>query len=671
MNGDGIDDLRIGAPNTTIGLDANAGKTFIVFGQAGGFGANLDLSTLNGTNGFVIEGNAADQKLGFSGSAIGDFNGDGFGDLLIGAPMTSDPLSAGSAYVVFGHAAPFPTTLALADLDGTNGFAILGIDAEDFTGFNVAGVGDVNGDGYDDLVVGAHGGDPDSGLNRGEAYLVFGHGGAFSAVLSLASVPGNGGMVINGIDNSDFAGRYVSGAGDVNGDGYDDLLVAARDSDVGVNGNAGETYLIFGRDFTGVVTQAGGATGETLTGSPARDVIIAGAGDDELVGNGGQDVLRAGEGDDVLAVSDTAFARLAGGNGFDTLRLDGLGITLDLTAISDFVLTGLEQIDIRGTGANSLTLDVREVLNLSDTTNTLLVLSESDDTVDIGAGWTNTGSELINGKTFDVFTQGLAVVKVFTDADTTDPVVTVDPLNTTDTTPQLTGTVVDADPATTIEVTVNGTAYPATNNGDGTWTLADNVMSSLADGVYDVIVTATDVLGGVTRDTTTDELVIDTTRPSIFIEAPSATSTSSGPVSYTVTYAGADVVSLTPRDVTLEATGTATGEVSVSGAGTESRTVTIANITGSGTIGISIAAGTAQDLAGNIAPAPSFPGQSFDVVAGPIEGVGEGAGEGEVVSFGDSDLEARIRVLLSQPTGDISSTDLLSITELAINDAFV
>ncbi|MEZ6191652.1 MAG: Ig-like domain-containing protein, partial [Phycisphaerales bacterium] len=314
MNGDGIADLRIGSPGATVGSDAGAGKTFVVFGNTAGFGTELNLSTLNGTNGFVIEGNAADMGLGFSGSAIGDVNGDGFADLLVSAPASADPASAGSAFVIFGHAGAFPATLSVGSLNGTNGFALLGVDAGDETGFNVSGIGDVNGDGYDDLLVSAHmaaGGT----FENGETYLLFGRAGAFSAAIDLSTIPGNGGIVINGANVLDHAGRYVSMAGDVNGDGYADFLVAARDADVNGNNDAGRTYLIYGRDFSGTVTQAGGATGTTLTGTAARDAIIAGAGDDTVVGNGGPDIQSGGQGDDTLAISDTAFKRLSGGNG--------------------------------------------------------------------------------------------------------------------------------------------------------------------------------------------------------------------------------------------------------------------------------------------------------------------------------------------------------------------
>ena len=98
-------------------------------------------------------------------------------------------------------------------------------------------------------------------------------------------------------------------------------------------------------------------------------------------------------------------------------------------------------------------------------------------------------------------------------------------------------------------------------------------------------------------------VLVDAIAPTISISTPSAANTISGPVDYTITYTGADTVTLGSANITLNPTGTATGTVSVSGSGTASRTVTISGISGSGTLGISIAAGTASDNAGNTAPA--------------------------------------------------------------------
>ena len=96
------------------------------------------------------------------------------------------------------------------------------------------------------------------------------------------------------------------------------------------------------------------------------------------------------------------------------------------------------------------------------------------------------------------------------------PTVTVNALTTNDTTPELSGTV--SDPGATIEVTVDGQVHTATNNGNGTWTLADNTISpALADGTYDVAVTADN--GAIGTDSTTDELVIDTTSPVVTVDS--------------------------------------------------------------------------------------------------------------------------------------------------------
>ncbi|MEP0366459.1 MAG: LamG-like jellyroll fold domain-containing protein [Cyclobacteriaceae bacterium] len=102
-------------------------------------------------------------------------------------------------------------------------------------------------------------------------------------------------------------------------------------------------------------------------------------------------------------------------------------------------------------------------------------------------------------------------VAEFLNPDSTPPVVSVDVLATNDATPALSGSIDDN--SATITVTVDGNDYTATNNGDGSWTLADNTLTTLADGVYDVQVTATDALSNVGNDATSNELVIDTTAP--------------------------------------------------------------------------------------------------------------------------------------------------------------
>ena len=110
------------------------------------------------------------------------------------------------------------------------------------SGYSVSGAGDVNGDGFDDLIVGAMNADP-NGSNSGEAYVVFGKSAAFASSLNLSSLNGTTGFVIKGVAAGDLLGSSVSSAGDVNGDGFDDILIGSP----GATTAAGKAFVIFGK----------------------------------------------------------------------------------------------------------------------------------------------------------------------------------------------------------------------------------------------------------------------------------------------------------------------------------------------------------------------------------------------------------------------------------------
>ena len=359
VNGDGIDDLIIGArwaqPNGNY-----SGATYVVFGSASAFDASLELSDLDGTNGFKINGQAGDYT-GVSVSSAGDVNGDGIDDLIIGATYASpNGTASGASYIVFGSGAGFSATLELSDLDGSNGFKINGKAEYDYSGASVASAGDVNGDGYDDLIIGASNADP-NGNRSGASYVVFGTASGFSASLDLSDLDGTNGFQINGEAADDRASFSVAAAGDVNGDGYDDLIVGAGGADP--NGsNSGASYIIFGKatqatDGDDELTGAGGA--ETISGLDGDDTLLGMAGNDQLFGGADDDSLGGGAGNDSLdggANNDS----LIGAAGADTI----IGAT------------GNDSLD-GGAGNDSIT---------GGTGSDTIIGEVDNDTVDGGAG---------------------------------------------------------------------------------------------------------------------------------------------------------------------------------------------------------------------------------------------------------------------------------------------
>lgn len=433
VNGDGFQDVLVGAPYGDDGGN-QAGEAYVVFGAAGGFGTDvggrqvIDLTTLSAAQGFIIQGDNALDRAAWSLSSAGDVNGDGFADVVVCAAYGDDGASnAGEAYVVFGGNGAFGTDVSgrqvidLTTLTAAQGFIIQGDAASDFTGQSVSSAGDVNGDGFTDIIVGAVNGD-DGGNGAGEAYVVFGGRGAFGTdvsgrqVISLTSLSAAQGFIIQGDTAGDLLGQSVSGAGDVNGDGFADVIVGADGGDDGGNG-VGESYVIYGGPAGFTLTQVAGSTAgnDTLTGTAADERLIGGQGNDTLIGGGGADVFVGGAGDDVIDVGSGNFFRVNGGLGDDTLITTG---SLDFTMLENMMIKGIETIDVTGNGAQALVLDKGDILAFEadnrDVLGTvhdgvLMLAGDAADSVTL-TGLTAAGSVSFGGGDWNLYAVGSVVV---------------------------------------------------------------------------------------------------------------------------------------------------------------------------------------------------------------------------------------------------------------------
>ena len=249
MNGDGFDDLIVAAP----GDDNNGSNS----GSARVF-SGVDGSVLH-----TFLGDAAGDFFGRSVSGAGDVNGDGFADLIVGAHRDDDNgTDSGSARVFSG-------------LDGSVLHTFLGDAAGDNFGVSVSGAGDVNGDGFDDLIVGAYR-DDDNGTYSGSARV-------------FSGVDGSVLHTFRGDTTEDRFGRSVSAAGDVNGDGFADLIVGA-DGDDDNGSYSGSARVFSGVDGSVLHTFLGDAAGNRFGTS------VSGAGD--VNGDGFADLIVGASGDD-------------------------------------------------------------------------------------------------------------------------------------------------------------------------------------------------------------------------------------------------------------------------------------------------------------------------------------------------------------------------------------
>ena len=249
VNGDGFADVVIGAPHTRKDGKNRLGSARVFSGK-------------NGKGLFIFHGNFPEDQLGYSVSGAGDVNGDGLADVIVGAPYAKKK-NKGTAWVLAGP-------------DGSVLHAFHGDSPDDHFGWTVSGAGDLNGDGFGDLLVGAPFDDKDSKFDNGSAQVFSGKDGS---VL----------YTFTGDSSGDFFGSSVSGAGDVNGDGFADVIVGTPLDDN--NGtDSGSARVFSGFDGLDLYTLDGDSPGDVfgfsvsgagdVNGDGYADVIVGARWDD-------------------------------------------------------------------------------------------------------------------------------------------------------------------------------------------------------------------------------------------------------------------------------------------------------------------------------------------------------------------------------------------------------
>lgn len=234
FNGDTYEDIGISSTEQSDHL----GMVYVIFGNDS-LSSYIDLAIFDSSSlGIKVVGAQKNSSFGYALAGVGDFNRDGFSDLLIGAYAYDSTTTAdvGASYLIYGSASPVDVYTAL--LTRSQGFALYGEDFNDRAGSAVSPAGDVNNDLYSDFIIGSNGHDG----NRGAAFVVFGQAALVTDAITLepTMLKRSQGYTVMGAAQGDRTAFYISPAGDVDNNGVSDYLIGAYSAD----SQKGISYLI-------------------------------------------------------------------------------------------------------------------------------------------------------------------------------------------------------------------------------------------------------------------------------------------------------------------------------------------------------------------------------------------------------------------------------------------
>ena len=235
FNGDKIADLTFSAP----GAFSSQGVGYVIYGkQSPSTFSDFSVTSSAATGRLTVRGTSSIDQLFLVASDAGDFNNDGYSDVLWGSPLTNT--DQGTVLLVYGGSADF----GVSSMTASQGMKLTGVSLRDLLGSSLASLPDINGDGINEILVGAKG----YSYNKGVLYLLYGRKDKPSTI-NLDTFTATDGFKILGSIPGGLLGASVKSIGDLNGDGVSDILIGAPGT-----GTTGRAYVVFGPNAWGCST---------------------------------------------------------------------------------------------------------------------------------------------------------------------------------------------------------------------------------------------------------------------------------------------------------------------------------------------------------------------------------------------------------------------------------